>query len=248
VSRGPGRCVRWPRSPRGAGASAARARFRAPWRRSGREPLPPLGPTTSEHTPTAPRSHAGHEAVLALPRALLGLIRPLHRCVPVPRSAVAFRAHHTRMAGVPPACAHEYRSARLAGGDSSRGPRDGSNQTRTDRRRRGRLLPLQRSTDFGRLIGCPLPHAQQNPDSAPSAGPTRQLFVGTATPTHDTEWAVSTRRWRLSLPGRKGRCYSGPTPGPDHPREAPKLARWAHSSRPRGTSQIGPDRPRRNID
>jgi hypothetical protein len=43
--------------------------------------------------------------MLALARALLGLIRPLHRCVPVPRSAFAVRAHHTRTAGVPPASA-----------------------------------------------------------------------------------------------------------------------------------------------
>ena len=73
-----GRCSR---SPRGASASAARARLRA-LRRSGGEPLSPLRPTTSEHAPTALCGHAGHEAVLALPRPLLGLIGPLHRCVP----------------------------------------------------------------------------------------------------------------------------------------------------------------------
>ncbi len=38
--------------------------------------------------------------------ALLGLIGPLrHGCVPFPRSTFAFRALHTRTAGVPPACA-----------------------------------------------------------------------------------------------------------------------------------------------
>jgi hypothetical protein len=75
---------------------------------SGGQPLAPLGPTTSEHAATALRSHAGHEAMLALARALLGLIRPLHECVPFPRSAFAFRVHHIRTAGVPPACAHEF--------------------------------------------------------------------------------------------------------------------------------------------
>lgn len=73
--------VRASRTPRGAGASAARARLRAPWR-SGAESLPSLCPTTSEHAPTTLRCHPGHEAVLALPRALLGLVGPLHRCVP----------------------------------------------------------------------------------------------------------------------------------------------------------------------
>lgn len=84
---------RWPRSPRGAAESAARARsFGAP-RRSDGQPLAPLGSTTSEHAPTRLRSHAGHEAMLALARALLGLICPLrHGCVPLPRSTFAFRA------------------------------------------------------------------------------------------------------------------------------------------------------------
>ena len=50
---------------------------------SGGQPLAPLGSTTSEHAPSTLRSHAGHEAMLALARALLGLIRPLrHACVP----------------------------------------------------------------------------------------------------------------------------------------------------------------------
>ncbi len=51
-------------------------------RRSDGEPLAPLGPATGEHAPTALRRHPGHEAMLALARALLGLIRPLHECVP----------------------------------------------------------------------------------------------------------------------------------------------------------------------
>jgi hypothetical protein len=62
-------------------------------RRSGRELLSSLGSTTSEHATSALRGHAGHEAMLALPRALLGLVRPLrHGCVPFPRSAFAIRA------------------------------------------------------------------------------------------------------------------------------------------------------------
>ena len=99
---------RSPRTPRGAEASAAQARPSRPGRRSDGESLAPLGSTTSEHAPSALRSHAGHEAMLALARALLGLIRPLHECVPFPRSTFAFRAINTRTAGVPPACAHEY--------------------------------------------------------------------------------------------------------------------------------------------
>jgi hypothetical protein len=51
--------------------------------------------------------------VLALARALLGLIRPLHRMRAVPRSALAFEAPHIRTAGVPPACARGS-MARLA--------------------------------------------------------------------------------------------------------------------------------------
>jgi hypothetical protein len=73
---------RLPRSPRGAEASAAQPRNRRDDRRSDGEPLAPLGSSTSEHAASALRRHARHEAVLALPRALLGLIRPLHGCVP----------------------------------------------------------------------------------------------------------------------------------------------------------------------
>lgn len=72
---------RSPRSPPGAEASAARAWVRGGCRRSDGQPLAPLGPTTSEHAATCLRGHAGHEAMLALSRALLWLIRPLHRCV-----------------------------------------------------------------------------------------------------------------------------------------------------------------------
>ena len=82
--------------------------------RSGGQLLAPLGSTTSEHAASTLRSHAGHEAMLALARALLGLIRPLrHECVPFPRSTFAFRSRHTRTAGVPPACARDS-LARLA--------------------------------------------------------------------------------------------------------------------------------------
>ena len=72
-------------------------------RPSGAEPLASLGSTTSEHAPTTLCRHARHEAVLALPRALLGLVRPLHGCVPFPRST-SRSGPSTRTAGVPPAC------------------------------------------------------------------------------------------------------------------------------------------------
>ncbi len=61
-------------------------------RRSGGQPLAPLGSTTSEHATTTLGRHPSHEAMLALARALLGLIRPLHGCVPFPRSALTIRA------------------------------------------------------------------------------------------------------------------------------------------------------------
>jgi hypothetical protein len=57
--------------------------------------------------------------MLALPRALLGLIRPLHGCVPVPRSAFATRAvRHTN--GWP------FASLRARHGDPPRSGRDSS--------------------------------------------------------------------------------------------------------------------------
>jgi hypothetical protein len=66
--------------------------------------------------------------VLALARALLGLIGPLrHGCVPFPRSTFAFRASHTRTAGVPPACAHEEVARLALIGDSTGAPVPWSN-------------------------------------------------------------------------------------------------------------------------
>lgn len=72
---------------------------------SGAQPLAPLGTTTSQHAAAALRRHPGHEAVLALAGALLGLIRPLHRFVPLTSFSVRVPGLHTRTAGVPPACA-----------------------------------------------------------------------------------------------------------------------------------------------
>src|SRR5688572_32853499 len=74
-------------------------------RRSGRELLPSLGPTTSEHATSALRGHTGHEAMLALARALLGLIRPLrHCCVPFLVQLSRFgRQTHERLAFRQPA-------------------------------------------------------------------------------------------------------------------------------------------------
>ena len=50
---------------------------------SGAELLAPLRPTTGKHASTTLRSHASAEAVFPLPGALLGLVGPLHECVPV---------------------------------------------------------------------------------------------------------------------------------------------------------------------
>ena len=50
---------------------------------SGAELLAPLRPTTGKHAATTLRSHASAEAVFPLPGALLGLVGPLHECVPV---------------------------------------------------------------------------------------------------------------------------------------------------------------------
>jgi hypothetical protein len=197
VSRGPGRGVRWPRSPRGAGSSAARARPRAASRRSGREPLAPLGSTTSEHAPTALRSHAGHEAVLALARALLGLIRPLHRCVPVPRSAQrSWPFTHERLAFRQPLRTVLRGPSRLPG-----------------------ILAV------GHLAGQTA-EALGPAASAVAAGrqPTVRTWVGTPAQRFMDSGRPPMRaagegpHLRPTLPGRNGRCYSGRTPGSDAPK------------------------------
>ena len=168
---------RSPRSPPGAEASAARARPSWPLRRSDGEPLAPLGPTTSEHAATALRGHPGHEAMLALARALLGLIRPLHRCVPFPRSAFAIRAiKHT----------NGWRSASL------RANPDG---------------PSRSGAGFYRR-----PARRSNTRRARTSTPARR---GRSSPTDGSD----------PLPRRFGRCYSGPTPGPDRPKRRPISAR-----------------------
>jgi hypothetical protein len=104
---------RWPRSLPGAEASAAWAWRRRPTRRSGGEPLASLGPTTSEHATTALGRHSSHEAVLPLAGALLGLIGPLHGCVPFLVQRSRDGPSNTRTAGVSPACAR-IRMAHLA--------------------------------------------------------------------------------------------------------------------------------------
>ncbi len=87
---------RSPRSPRGAEASAAQARSRRTDRRSDGQSLAPLRSTASEHAASTLRCHPGHEAMLALARALLGLIGPLrHGCVPFPRSRSRWGPSHT---------------------------------------------------------------------------------------------------------------------------------------------------------
>ena len=170
-SRGPGRGVRWPRSPRGAEVSAAQATVRGRIRRSGAEPLASLGSTTSKHATTALGSHAGHEAVLALARTLLGLICPLHRCVPGSSFSISRSG---------PSHTNGWRSAslraripvaRLAGRDSSRGSQ-------------GRSNGPDRST------------------------PARTARFGDQFRSIDAD----------SLLPRKGRCYSGATPGTGPPR------------------------------
>ena len=78
----PSRGDRSPRSPPCAEASqgAAPLGSSSP---SGAELLAPLRPTTGKHAATTLRSHASAEAVFPLPGALLGLVGPLHECVPV---------------------------------------------------------------------------------------------------------------------------------------------------------------------
>ena len=77
----PSRCGRSRRSPPCAEASQAAApRVLGA---SGAELLAPLRPATGKHAATTLRSHASAEAVFPLPGALLGLVGPLHECVPV---------------------------------------------------------------------------------------------------------------------------------------------------------------------
>ena len=67
---------------------------------SGAELLAPLRPTTGKHASTTLRSHASAEAVFPLPGALLGLVGPLHECVPVLVQRRRLWVDNTRMAGV----------------------------------------------------------------------------------------------------------------------------------------------------
>ncbi len=88
----------------------------APSFASGGEPLAPLRPSAGKHAPTALRSHAGAEAVFPLPGALLGLVGPLHRCVPVlvqRRASCEVPETHERLA-LSPASRDGPSPARLA--------------------------------------------------------------------------------------------------------------------------------------
>ncbi len=69
------------RSPPCAESSVAAAPLRLV--SSDAELLSPLRSAPGKHSTTALRSHAGAEAMFPLPGALLGLVGPLHRCVPV---------------------------------------------------------------------------------------------------------------------------------------------------------------------
>ena len=85
---------------------------------SGGQPLASLCASSGKHVPTALRSHAGAEAVFPLPGALLGLVGPLHRCVPVlvqRRASLEFPETHERLASRQPhamAVSGSSRSAR----------------------------------------------------------------------------------------------------------------------------------------
>jgi hypothetical protein len=198
------------RSPRGAGGSAARARGDRSPRRSDGEPLAPLGSTTSEHAPTALRSHPGHEAMLTLARALLGLIGPLrHGCVPFPRSMIAFGALHTRTAGVSPACAYDFRWPISLIRDSTV-PRGGRSNVA-----RGQ----------GGAPDATPSHAVGRNDRSNGSGKPRR-------PVHRSpRWRVAARRLDGTLPRRIGRCYSGATPTPDS-QTGTRLGAWQDQHHP----------------
>ena len=191
-------------------------------RTSGAEPLAPLGATTSEHAPTALRGHAGHEAVLALPRALLGLIGPLHGCVPFLVGDLAFRTTNTRTAGVPPAC------ARSRGGPFALGGILVSRGTSV-KRRRASVPALRRTRDIGPFtdpsIGhrapatpnpCRAADASVNPAGRRSRTALRPSVVALRRDRKGPERPIPTGRLD-PLPGRFGRCYSGPHPRPGPP-------------------------------
>ena len=63
------------------------------------ELLAPFRTTPGKHSTTALRRHAGAEAVFPLPGALLGLVGPLHQCVPVLVQGRRSGSVNTRTAG-----------------------------------------------------------------------------------------------------------------------------------------------------
>lgn len=86
------------RSPPCAESSGAAASLRLV--SSDAELLAPLRSAAGKHSTTTLRSHAGAEAVFPLPGALLGLVGPLHRCVPVLVQRRRSGSANTRTAGV----------------------------------------------------------------------------------------------------------------------------------------------------
>jgi hypothetical protein len=88
---------------------------------SGAQLLAPLRPTTGKHAATTLRSHASAEAMFPLPGALLGLVGPLHECVPVLVQRRRFRSiTQERLASSPASRDGPCGAARLAlPGDSS---------------------------------------------------------------------------------------------------------------------------------
>jgi hypothetical protein len=128
--------------------------------------------------------------MLALARALLGLIRPLrHGCVPFPRSTFASRGPHTRTAGVPPACAHDFVGPSRLVPNSTGGVRTGQTfregstlasalpgwlyRPGFGRRMRGAVRPAT----HGHTLGCRIPRANTSGRRwlihAPAACPVR---------------------------------------------------------------------------
>jgi hypothetical protein len=134
--------------------------------------------------------------MLALARALLGLIRPLrHGCVPFPRSTFASRGPHTRTAGVPPACAHDFVGPSRLVPNSTGGVGTGQTSGTCQCWRQHSLGAVSaRRWLIHALAACP-ERTGRRPVGGRNARPRSN--------------------GPDSLPRRKGRCYSGPTPAPD---------------------------------
>jgi hypothetical protein len=139
--------------------------------------------------------------MLALARALLGLIRPLrHGCVPFPRSTFASRGPHTRTAGVPPACAHDFVGPSRLVPNSTGGVETG--QTfRADTRAHG----VRRA-----FIDDPVAHLRrQRRSNGPDPLPRRKgrCYSG-PTPAPDTLFCILPARWRTHSSAQRRRRIS----------------------------------------